>query len=295
MFSQSLQRITMLTPELAQVFARLDRIQPPKNNSKSASRALYHFMLSKVDDSLSAILQAFTEERKVVDGPSAYLKLRSTCAPQDSSSRHQAATNFFALRIAESEPLQMFNTRFNNHYKLVQASGSLLDPSEVIDHYLRAVQPIENPILQVRIQMFRQQRVFEMQTSEVILSPLTIIQSELQREEELAYDLLDDSEQNQSENDDDSSVTSVTPTIDSSTFEEVPPDAKCYGCGLPGHYIRHCPTTSATDCDQLVNTAVRDHSVNFVQTQREYRSVFAARKTRLVFRTNRVLWFMRTK
>ena len=267
-FSESLRRITMLTPELENVFERLDRIQPPKNNSKRASQALYHFILSKIDPSLSAILEAFTEERKVADGPSAYLKLRSVCAPQDSSSRHQATTNFFALRIHDSETLQKFNTRFNNHYKLVQASGSIIDPSEVIDQYLRAIQPITNPILQVRIQMFRQQRAVEIQTSEAILSPLTIIQSELQREEEqtialAAFQAVQTqprrSTAKAANNQTSRGPKPISRPRNKPSPSKAPAGVICYGCGRTGHYLRHCPTTSASDREQVMNEIRRNN------------------------------------
>ena len=266
-YSEYIQRITMLTPEIARTFRDLGKIRRPRTTE--ANKALYHLILAKVDNQIAVALQAYMKEKGCEDGRAAFYYVRSICAPQDAESRHQASTKFYQTRIIDNESLQRFNARFNNLTKIVQASGTHIDQKEVIGQYLRAIQVINNQILQVKIQLYRLQIMQGVQVS------LTTIQSGLQREEEntnaandsnqnLRLNMRSDQRRssqsnNASSNNSNTAAQSNTrnnqkgnyngrrPNNTTSIAKRDTSNIKCYGCGQTGHYLRNCPTTSPQD------------------------------------------------
>ena len=146
-FISFMGRLKLVTSSVTDTAHMLtDSGNPRKPKSKSANKAMFQMLCSRVDSYLITQLHELQARLGREDGHAALMLLRTFFADAEDIDYTNAVLNQFrTIKLQDNESVFAFSKRFGNNYQAVTASGQSVPERERIRYYLRALREHREP------------------------------------------------------------------------------------------------------------------------------------------------------
>jgi hypothetical protein len=151
-FVDRLRHILRMVPELGDVLACYPKLGKPE--TKEADQALFDLLIAFCDHYLTAMLEQRQRDANKSSSIDTLQFLQNSCLLQDNYQRNQTSAMFQALVIGTNESIARFNNRCVQMLASARVAGLDYTQGELVDQYLQAVLPVQDPDLKFQVRFW---------------------------------------------------------------------------------------------------------------------------------------------